>query len=54
MFAELFASAAQHVSIFFADLLGYREPITRPVSISDENWRLRVAPDYRPRYRARH
>jgi hypothetical protein len=52
MFAELFASPAAHVSIFFADLFGYREIYNRPGTVSDENWRLRVAADYAERYAA--
>ncbi len=52
MFAELFASPARHVSIFFADLLGYRALYNAPGTVSDDNWRLRVAPDYAAHYRA--
>jgi 4-alpha-glucanotransferase len=52
MFAELFASPARHVSIFFADLLGYRDNYNAPGTVSEDNWRLRVAPDYVARYRA--
>lgn len=50
MFAELFASEASSVSIFFADLLGYREVYNVPGTVSDENWRLRVAPDWTTQY----
>jgi 4-alpha-glucanotransferase len=46
MFAELFASPARSVSIFFADLFGYRETYNTPGTVSDANWRLRVAPDF--------
>jgi 4-alpha-glucanotransferase len=52
MFAELFASPARHVSIFFADLLGYRSMYNAPGTVSEDNWRLRVAPDYVARYRS--
>jgi 4-alpha-glucanotransferase len=48
--AELFVGPAQHVSIFFPDLFGMREPYNRPGTVSDENWSLRVPPDYRGRY----
>jgi 4-alpha-glucanotransferase len=50
MFAELFVGPARYVSIFFADLLGYQETYNVPGTISDENWSLRVAPDYAGRY----
>jgi 4-alpha-glucanotransferase len=50
MFAELFASPARSVSIFFADLLGYRETYNAPGTISEQNWRLRVAPDWSAEY----
>lgn len=50
MFAELFASPARSVSIFFADLFGYRESYNAPGTVSDANWRLRVAPDFAAEY----
>ena len=50
MFAELFASPARSVSIFFADLFGYRETYNAPGTVSAENWRLRVAPDWASEY----
>ncbi len=50
MFAELFASPARSVSIFFADLFGYRETYNIPGTVSDDNWRLRVAPDFASEY----
>ena len=53
MFAELFASPARSVSIFFADLFGYQESYNVPGTVSDANWRLRVAPDFAGRVRAR-
>lgn len=49
-FAELFASPAQHVLIFFADLFGMRERYNSPGVISDDNWSLRVPPDYETEY----
>jgi 4-alpha-glucanotransferase len=48
--AELFSSRAQHVLVFFTDLLGMREAYNRPGLISTENWSLRVPPDYRHGY----
>jgi 4-alpha-glucanotransferase len=50
MFAELFASPARSVSIFVSDLLGYRETYNVPGTVSDDNWRLRVAPDFPAEY----
>jgi 4-alpha-glucanotransferase len=53
MFAELLASPARNVSVFFADLLGYTEIYNRPGQESPANWALRVAPDYPERYEQR-
>lgn len=52
-FAELFASRAEHVQVFFADLLGMKEIYNRPGIIDDENWSLRVPQDYAVLYRER-
>ena len=49
-FADLFASPAENVAVFFTDLLGTREIYNRPGLVSDENWTLRVPPDYRTVY----
>ena len=49
-FADLFASGAAHVSIFFADLFGMKEPYNQPGTVSDANWSLRVPPDYQRHY----
>jgi 4-alpha-glucanotransferase len=48
--ADLFASPAQHVFVFFADLFGFEELYNRPGVVSDENWRLRLTRDYREQY----
>jgi len=48
--AELFLGPAQHVFIFFSDLLGMREPYNRPGTISDENWSVRIPADFKTRY----
>lgn len=45
-FADLFASRAQNVSIFFADLLGMTEVYNVPGTVNEENWSLRVPQDY--------
>lgn len=52
-FADLFASRAEHVQVFFADLLGLKEIYNRPGVLDDENWSLRVPQDYAALYRER-
>ncbi|SEU27882.1 4-alpha-glucanotransferase [Stigmatella erecta] len=49
-FADLFASRAQNVSIFFADLLGMTEVYNVPGTVNEENWSLRVPQDYGREY----
>ncbi len=49
-FAELFASRAENLLIFFSDLLGLTAVYNTPGVISDDNWSLRVAPDYKEDY----
>jgi 4-alpha-glucanotransferase len=51
MFADLFASPAGSVSIFFADLLGSKEIYNRPGTISSTNWSSRVPRDYQRSYK---
>lgn len=51
MFAELFASRARHVLVFFADLFGSREIYNMPGVVRAENWTLRVPQEYREAYR---
>ena len=46
MLAELFASRAENVMIFFADLFGLEERFNTPGVISDDNWTLRLPPDF--------
>jgi 4-alpha-glucanotransferase len=53
MLAELFASRAQNVSIFFADLFGYDERFNAPGTISGDNWSLRLPPDFERLHRDR-
>lgn len=53
MLAELFACAAENVSIFFADLFGYEERFNAPGTQSDENWSLRLPADFDDEYRDR-
>ncbi|HSP77386.1 MAG TPA: 4-alpha-glucanotransferase, partial [Myxococcaceae bacterium] len=49
-FADLFASRAENVMVFFADLLGLKETYNVPGTVSEENWSLRVSPEYRREY----
>jgi 4-alpha-glucanotransferase len=52
LFAELFIGPAKNVSLFFADLFGLKEIYNQPGTVSDDNWSLRVPPDYRAHYAA--
>jgi 4-alpha-glucanotransferase len=49
--AELFVGPARNAMIFFPDLLGMREVYNRPGTVNDENWSLRVPPDFEVRHR---
>lgn len=46
MLAELFASRAANVSIFFADLFGYEERFNVPGVVNGQNWTLRLPADF--------
>lgn len=48
--ADLFVGPARNVMIFFADLLGMRDVYNRPGMVSEENWSLRVPPDFEARH----
>ena len=48
--AELFVGPARNAMVFFTDLLGLREVYNRPGTISEENWSLRIPPDFAARY----
>ncbi len=52
LFAAIFASGARQVLIFFPDLLGMTETYNVPGTVNEENWTLRVPPDYAERQRA--
>jgi 4-alpha-glucanotransferase len=49
-FADLFASRAENVMVFFADLLGIKEAYNVPGTVSAANWTLRVPADYEREY----
>ena len=52
-FADLFASQAQNVMVFFADWFGFQEVYNAPGTVSDDNWTLRLSTDWLAEYRAR-
>ena len=52
-FADILASRARHVMVFFTDLFGLRETYNRPGTVSDENWSLRLPRDYAVAYETR-
>jgi hypothetical protein len=51
--ADLFASPAQNVMVFFPDLFGLRDSYNVPGTVGPENWSLRVPPAYADVYRER-
>jgi 4-alpha-glucanotransferase len=53
MFADLFVGKARRVSIFYADLLGFRDVYNRPGIVDASNWRLRLPSDFADVYRRR-
>ncbi len=53
MFAELFLGPAKSVSIFWPDLLGITEVYNKPGTVNEQNWSLRVPPDYEREYNNR-
>jgi 4-alpha-glucanotransferase len=50
VFSSMFASAARNVSIFFTDLFGYHQAYNTPGTVSDDNWSLRLGPDFERDY----
>ena len=46
MLAELLASPAENVSVFFADLFGYEERFNTPGVVDERNWTLRLPADF--------
>jgi len=52
-FADLFASPARNVMVFFPDVFGLRETYNAPGTVGPENWTLRVPPAYADDYRDR-
>jgi 4-alpha-glucanotransferase len=50
--ADLFASRARNVLVFFTDLFGMRALYNRPGVVADENWTVRLPADWAARYAA--
>ncbi len=53
MFAELFLGPARSVSVFFPDLFGMTDVYNKPGTVNEENWSLRVRPEYEQDYAER-
>ena len=51
--ADLFASRARNVMVFFTDLLGMTETYNTPGTVDERNWSLRVSSDWVREYRER-
>lgn len=51
MLADCFIGPARRVILFWADLFGETGIYNRPGVVSDENWTLRVPPDFEAAYR---
>jgi 4-alpha-glucanotransferase len=51
--ADLFVCPARQVVVFFADLFGLHEVYNTPGTVSEDNWSLRLPPDFEARYRQR-
>jgi hypothetical protein len=53
MLAELLASRAENVMVFFADLFGYEERFNVPGTVAESNWSLRLPASFAALYRER-
>lgn len=49
-FIDLFASGAKNVQIFWTDLFGIKERYNQPGTTGDQNWSLRMTPDFNDEY----
>jgi 4-alpha-glucanotransferase len=45
--ADLFVGPASNVMLFFTDVLGLEQTYNKPGVVDDENWSLRVSPEFR-------
>lgn len=50
--ADLLVGPARNIMIYFTDLLGIPEQYNSPGSTGEENWSMRIDPDFRDRYSA--
>jgi hypothetical protein len=48
--ADLFVGPAAQVMLFFTDLLGCEALYNRPGVVSEDNWSLRIGPDFARHY----
>lgn len=53
LFADMLLSQARNIMVFVSDMLGIKERYNSPGTVSDDNWSLRVPPDYTRYYLAR-
>ncbi|MCP5420099.1 MAG: 4-alpha-glucanotransferase [Gammaproteobacteria bacterium] len=53
LFADMLLSQARNVMVFVSDMLGIKERYNSPGTISDDNWSLRVQPNFERSYLAR-
>jgi 4-alpha-glucanotransferase len=53
LFAAMLASRARHVSIFYPDLFGLTQRYNKPGIVDDENWRMRLSPQFAQEYAER-
>jgi 4-alpha-glucanotransferase len=48
--ADLFLSPARQVMLFFSDLFGLEETYNTPGTVNEDNWTLRIPPNFARRY----
>ncbi|MEZ5583363.1 MAG: 4-alpha-glucanotransferase [Candidatus Competibacteraceae bacterium] len=50
LFADMLHSKARNIMVFMSDMLGIQERYNTPGTVSDDNWSLRVPPDFEETY----
>lgn len=50
LFADMLHSRARNIMVFVSDMLGVQERYNAPGTVSDDNWSLRVPPDFEEYY----
>jgi len=53
LFADMLHSKARNIMVFVSDMLGVQERYNTPGTVSDDNWSLRVPPNFEQRYLSR-